>query len=586
MLNSHLISATRRPNSQGCYTEEPSQPASSRSFANNSKSWDSRLAEGHGEYGPGDGAAGRRPNDREKGEVHGCELRKGDAMTVPLPPEASATHPAPQGHSNLVGLLEFAARTYASRTAVRTTGEESLTWSELDLAGRRLAGKLAAAGVGRGDRVLVSLAPGPRFATVLSAVLRLGAVLVPTRHQAPAYELEWQIRDADPILVVADGRTADTVEQAGIAVMRLADLSGEDVPARPEERIDGSDTAFLLYTSGSTGRPKGIVCPHAAVLFAVRAIAERVGYRPGDIVWNRLPISFDYGLYQLLLCALAGAELVVPTSELSARELAEMRAARATVVPVVPALAQTLARLARRDRRPTEVRLFTNTGAALPPAHSAQLRTAFPGASVVLMYGMSECKRITVAPPDEDLVHPGSVGRPLPGTRLFIVDSAGVPLPPGETGEIVSAGPHVMAGYWRAPTETARRFRLAPDGLGMAVFTGDRGRLDEAGRLYFVGRDDDIFKYRGWRMSRTELEVVLADIPGVDAAAALPPGPDDRLCVWAETSLSPGQVLDGIRARLGPERTPDLCVVLDRLPLTAHGKVDAAALHRLARTQS
>ncbi|MFJ9623196.1 class I adenylate-forming enzyme family protein [Streptomyces sp. NPDC101181] len=507
-------------------------------------------------------------------------------MTVSIPPEAVAMRPAPQEHISLVGLLDFAARAHASQTAVRTAGAELLTWSELELTGQRIAGRLAAAGVGRGDRVVVSLAPGPRFAAVLSAVLRLGAILVPARHRATAYELEWQIRDADPVLVVAEGGTADEAERIGATVMRLTDLSGGDAPAAPSVQINGSETAFLIYTSGSTGRPKGIVCPHSAVLFAVRAIAKQVGYRLGDVVWNRLPVSFDYGLYQLFLCALTGAELVVPTGELSARELAEMRAVGATVVPVVPALALTLARLARRDRTPTGVRLFTNTGAALPPAHSAQLRTAFPGAGVVLMYGMSECKRITVAPPDEDLVHPGSVGGSLPGTRLFVVDAAGVPLPPGEIGEIVSAGPHVMAGYWHSPTETARRFRVAPDGQGMAVFTGDRGKLDEAGRLYFVGRDDDIFKYHGWRMSRTELEAVLADIPGVNAAAALPPGPDGRLCVWAETSLSPSQVLDGIRARLGPERTPDRCVVLDRLPLTAHGKIDVAALRQFAGTGS
>ncbi|MFI6698997.1 class I adenylate-forming enzyme family protein [Streptomyces sp. NPDC050509] len=506
-------------------------------------------------------------------------------MTVPPPAEAVALRPAPHAYTDLVGLLEFTARAHASRTAVRTTDEDSLTWSELDLAGRRLAGKLAACGVGRSDRVMVSLPPGPRFATALSAVLRLGAILVPARHNATSYELEWLIQDADPVVVVADGLSADAVEQAGAAVLRPADLHGDDTPALLAAQIDGADPALLLYTSGSTGRPKGIVCPHAAVLFAVRAIAERVGYRTGDVVWNRLPVSFDYGLYQLFLCALAGAELVVPTGELSARELANMRAARATVVPVVPALAQTLTRLARRDPRPTHVRLFTNTGAALTPAHTAQLRTAFPEAGIVLMYGMSECKRITVAAPDEDLVSPESVGRALPGTRLFIVDSAALPLPPGKTGEIVSAGPHVMGGYWRAPAETARRFRPSPDGHGKAVFTGDRGKLDDAGRLYFMGRDDDMFKHRGWRMSNTELEVVLTDIPGVEAAAALPPGPDGRLTVWAVTALTPSQVLNGVRARLGPERTPDCCIVLDSLPLTAHGKVDASELRRTTRMQ-
>ncbi|NJQ01090.1 class I adenylate-forming enzyme family protein [Streptomyces zingiberis] len=505
-------------------------------------------------------------------------------MTVS--PSTEGLRPAPPAFSDLAGLLEFAARAHAARSAVRTTDGNSLTWSELGLAGRRLSGALAAAGVGRGDRVIVSLAPGPGFATALLAVLRLGAVLVPARHSATAYELEWLVRDADPAVAVADGPAAGLIEQTGVAVLRPADRYGEETSTPAAAPIEGTDPALLLYTSGSTGRPKGIVCPHAAVLFAVRAIADRVDYHSDDIVWNRLPFSFDYGLYQLFLCALAGAELVVPTAELSARELVQIRAARATVVPVVPALAHTLLRLALRDPEPTHVRLFTNTGAALRPARTAQLRTAFPGAGIVLMYGMSECKRITVAAPDEDLISPGSVGRALPGTRLFIVDSAARPLPPGETGEIVSAGPHVMDGYWHAPVETALRFRPSPDGQGKAVFTGDRGRLDHSGRLYFLGRDDDMFKHRGWRMSSTELEAVLSDIPGVEAAAALPPEPEGRLTVWAVTALTPGQVLDGVRERLGHERTPDRCIVLGRLPLTAHGKVDTSELRRTAATQS
>ncbi|GAA3434170.1 class I adenylate-forming enzyme family protein [Kutzneria kofuensis] len=479
---------------------------------------------------------------------------------------------------NVVAVLDQAAARHGARPAVRdATGR--WTWAELDQASQRVARALGARGIGPGSRVLSIAPPGRDFAALLFGTMRAGASLIPARPDASAFELDHIRADAAPALVVgSDDRPTPAVPVTTLLRQGSEDRSG---PSPAGSLIAGDQECLLLYTSGSTGRPKGIVCPHASVAFAVRAIGERLGYRPDDVVWNRLPMCFDYGLYQLFLCALAGAELVTPPGVMSAAELVALREAGASVLPIVPTAGDLLARLAVRDRRPTNVRLVTNTGAALTGPLAERVRLAFPDVAVVCMYGMTECKRITIADPDEDLAHPATVGRPLPGTRVLVVDAEGRNQPPGAPGEIVAVGPHVMAGYWNSPQETARRFRPAPDTGEPAVFTGDRGYLDPDGRLYFLGRDDDVFKHRGWRMSTLELETALLDIPDVRAAAALPPDAAGTLTVWAVTSLPADHVRDALAERLGAARAPDRCVVLPELPQTPNGKVDRAALRAL-----
>ncbi|MFI9504938.1 class I adenylate-forming enzyme family protein [Nocardia sp. NPDC052566] len=480
---------------------------------------------------------------------------------------------------DIVLQLDRTAQLYGHCRGI-TDDHGTWTWREVARFSELVVEGLVERGVHPGDRVLSVLPSGREFVAVLFGVLRLGAVLVPANGAASQFELDWLIDDAEPVIVVTD-----RIGVSGVPVVAPAELLDDRMPISASVRspLDRDDAiGLLLYTSGSSGRPKGIVCRHRAIAFATSAIAQRLCYTHRDVVWTRLPLSFDYGLYQIFLCAFSGAELVLPAGHAAADELTLLRNSGATVVPVVPTLAQMLARLAARDTRPVAVRLFTNTGAALVGKDAQHLRAGFPTAALVCMYGMSECKRITIAEPDEDLTYPGTVGRALPGTRLWIVDEAGIPLRTGQIGEVVVAGPHVMDGYWRAPEQTAQRFRPGPDDAGPALFTGDKGYLDSAGRLYFVGRDDDLFKRRSWRMCTQELETAMLDVPGVEAAAAVPPGPEGVLTVWAVTRRTPAEVLRELTDRLGAARTPDRCVVVAELPRTANGKIDRAALSATA----
>ncbi|MEW9533747.1 class I adenylate-forming enzyme family protein [Microbispora sp. NPDC049125] len=477
-------------------------------------------------------------------------------------------------------LLAGAAATWPSATAVRDA-RGAWTYAGLDAESRAVAAWLAGQGVGPGERVLVRIGNRREVAAILYGLARLGAVFVPINPAMKRFHLERIFHDAEPVLAVTADAEAGALREFATCPVHGVDalwsaLDRTAVP--PVVDVPAGDVAQLIYTSGSTSLPKAVVSPHRAVTFAARAIGRRLGYRQGDVVFTAVPLSFDYGLYQIFLATLAGAELFVAPDAAQPRLLSLIRQAGATVVPLVPSLGEMLIRLSARGGGPTAVRMFTNTGAALTPPVIAGLRAAFPGAGIVPMYGITECKRATILEPDGDLVRPGSVGTALPGTEVLILDAEGRPLPPGEVGEIAVRGPNVMDGYWRAPEMTAQRFR-ADETTGEVTFhTGDYGRMDRDGHLYFEGRRDDMFKRRGTRMSVIEIEAAALDVPGVTAAAVLPPEGTRDLVMYATGDITGEALLRRLAERLEDAKVPAECHILPALPLTDNGKVDKRTL--------
>ncbi|MFJ9062039.1 AMP-binding protein [Streptomyces sp. NPDC102409] len=482
-------------------------------------------------------------------------------------------------------LLDEATAEHPDAPAV-ADGTGRWTYQELTAWSHAVDAWLQAQGVGHGDRVLVQLASTRELVALLYGTARRGAVLVPVNTGMKDFHLEAVVGNAEPSLViVADpavsriSALADPVPVLGLEEVWQAVTDLRDKEARGDGApVHSDDLAVLVYTSGSTAAPKAVVCPHGRMVFATEAINLELGYRPDDVVFCRFPISWDYGLYKVLLTAAGRSELVLADGESDLVLLRRIRETGATVVPVVPSLATMICALAAREpRQDSTVRMFTNTGAALPKATADGLRAAFPGSEVVIQFGQTECKRVSVLPPDQQDARPESVGRPLPGTRAFAVDVEGNRLPPRQTGEIVVEGPHVMPGYWRAPEQTARAFRPAPDG-GLRLHTGDFGHVDEDGFLYYEGRRDDMFKHKGVRMSTTEIEAAAADVPGVRAAAVLPPAPGRDLAVFAEGDIDPHVLLRELSLRLEPAKVPGVSRVVGELPLTAHGKHDRKQL--------
>ncbi|MEU6705568.1 class I adenylate-forming enzyme family protein [Streptomyces wuyuanensis] len=491
-------------------------------------------------------------------------------------------------HADLLhDLLDRAAAQWPERPAV-TSGEHSLSYRELDAASRRLAAWLYDSGLRRGDR-LVFCAPGSTAQSALVYAASRAAVAFSLLHeQVRGIQLDHVLDDCEPALLVTDDpdsraaaqrRGVRTATTEAVAALTFADAPAPDAPRPGPLAVD---PVCLIYTSGTTSLPKAVVTTHQQLTFSVEAIQTVLGYRPQDVVYSPLPLSFDYGLYQLFVSTRAGARVVIGRpAEVGPALLGNLVRAGATVLAAVPSVADALARLlsrARQDKPP--LRLLTNTGAAMPAGTLQALRSALPALRVQLMFGLTECKRATIMPPDGDLDRPGSSGRALPGTEVFVVDDDGRRRPAGEVGEIVVRGPNVMAGYWRRPELTAQRFRRV-EGLLPQLHTGDYGWVDEEGFLYFDGRRDDIYKENGFRVSATEVEAAARRVPGVGAAAVLPPqGPAPAL-LFAVGRLPSAEVLQGMREQIEEFKIPRHCLVVDSLPLTGNGKVDRKALAAL-----
>jgi acyl-CoA synthetase (AMP-forming)/AMP-acid ligase II len=444
-------------------------------------------------------------------------------------------------------------------------GTDTMTFAQLDQASRRVASWLVSRGVRRGDRVIAALPPSTAVPALLYGCSLIGAVYSLLHDNAPSSVVQHVVADAEPKLLLGP----DELHEAVTAELR-------DLPPPPLV----VDPISLIYTSGSTGAPKAVVSTHAQVTFAVQAIQSQLAYRSDDVVFCALPLAFDYGLYQLFLGAVSGARVELGSgTDVGPQLVGKLIASGTTVLPAVPALAGGLATmLSRRSGQLPQIRLLTNTGAAMPESVLAVLREKISGLRVQLMYGLTECKRATIMPPDEDLNRPGSSGKALPGTEVYAVDAGGSRLPPGEVGEIVVRGPHVMAGYWRQPELTEQRFPR-DHGLFPVLRTGDYGWLDEDGYLYFAGRRDDQYKEHGIRVGIAEVEAAAHRVPGVDAAAVVPPVGDALgATLVVVTRLSPGEVLAAMRAEMEELKIPRTCHVVQRLPLTRNGKVDRAEL--------
>ena len=459
-------------------------------------------------------------------------------------------------------ILEQAAIRQPDAVAVRDI-EGAWTYAELSRCSREYAAGLTAIGVQSGDRVLIRAVAERWVLAAVYACSRIGAIAVPLSPELRPGQWERIVADAEPAAVLRE--PPDVTAQAPVST----DGAGPGSPI------------LFLYTSGSTGDPKAVMCPHRAVVFAARAIEARLGYRADDVILCRLPLSFDYGLYQTFLAAMAGAELVLRDARHDGGLMATIRQYDVTVVPLVPSLATMLIQLGKRGIAPS-VRLVTNTGQELPPVQIDGLRRIFPACSVQLMYGTTECKRVTIAEPDADLVRPGSVGTALPGTSVRIVDSAGRRVAPGVEGQIVVSGPHLMSGYWKDDALTAQTYRPDPE-LGVSLlYTGDYGHLDHEGHLYFHGRRDHLFKLRGIRTSVAEIEDATRRVPHVTDAAVIPPQHGRDAVLFVVSPLDGGEVLRRLRDRLEPGKVPAICRVLPSLPLGSTGKVDRSALRRLA----
>lgn len=480
-------------------------------------------------------------------------------------------------------------------------GPVALTYREADRCMAQIAAALDRSGLKKGDRLLVVSANRTEIPLLVFAALRLGVVFTILHEQVRPLAFERIVESCAPSLIMLDPGASELRQSTGaIPVVWLGgdeNATGSDptfdawsaataeAEAAQWPEVNPDDLAFLVFTSGSTGNPRGVMLTHANVCFVCEAIQRRLAYGAGDRIGIFLPLSFDYGLYQIFYAAMTGAAVYIGTPAQAGPGLARLLADEGiTILPGVPTLFGGLAKMLRY--RPVELpalRQLTNTGDHLPRALIDDFRELLPNAEVYPMYGLTECKRVSILRPSEIDAKRDSVGRALDGTEVFAVDSEGRRLPPGEVGEWVVRGPHVSPGYWRAPEETAKRFRIWPETGETVLFSGDQGHVDAEGFLFFHARSDFMIKHKGHRLSPVELEEAACRLPEVETAGCVKDETRNELCLFVGTGgreLTESRVIDVLRAVLEPVKVPNRVIILDALPKTANQKVDRKALRQ------
>ncbi|WP_167538389.1 amino acid adenylation domain-containing protein [Streptomyces albofaciens] len=461
--------------------------------------------------------------------------------------------------TTVVELFAAQARRTPDATAVRH-GDTVLTYRELSERVARIAAQLRADGAGPGQLVALVLRRDPDLPAALLAVQSTGAAYLPLDPTLPPRRIAALLADARPLLVV---RNDD-----GLTV-----TAGAEDPAHVPE-----NTAYVIYTSGSTGRPKGVVVPHGALVNLVLALRRQLAVGAADRVLAASPAGFDMSKPELYLPLVTGAAMVL-ADQGALRDPDELSALldrhRVTVMQATPSLWQAL--VTRRPDRLRRIRAVIG-GEPVP----AELARALSGltASLLACYGPTETTVwSTTHPAGRAATGWVPLGRPLWNTRCHVLDTRLRPVPPGVTGELYLAGAGVATGYLHRPGLTATRF--VPDPFGPAGHrmyrTGDLASWTADGVLRFHGRTDDQVKIRGHRIELGEIEAVLTRHEDVEAAAVAvhDRSADDRRLVGyvtpAEADLR--SVGAHLARHLPDYMTPARLVALDRLPLSANGKL-------------
>jgi acyl-CoA synthetase (AMP-forming)/AMP-acid ligase II len=509
----------------------------------------------------------------------------------------------PERHATAVSVLREAARVNGDVEAyVEPAGareRRSLTFAQWDRAADGAAGYLAGRGVQKGDVVCLLLPSCIDYAVVYAALQRLGAITSGINPRMGAGELASVLERAAPVLLVVDPEAAATPETPGLAQATRAEVAaacaGEPPSSWPDLRAE--DPVAVVWTSGTTGRPKGAVFDHANLAAVARG--TDVLSQPGD---RRLsPLPFAHVAYMTRAwdeIAHGVTTVITPTPWRADDAIRIIDAERITVgqgVPTQWALILASDELARADL--SSLRVVSTGAARMSATMIAEVRRRF-GVPVVVRYTSTESSLGTgtsLASTDDEVAT--TVGRPVAGVELAVVDDAGAPLAPGSIGRVMLRSPAVMRGYWghgpgrgRSVTELidadATASVLAADGW---LTTGDFGLLTPGGNLQLAGRAHERYIRGGYNVYPAEVEEALATHPAV-ARAAVVGAPDDVLgeIGVAVVVASPGHEpeLAALRAhcagQLADYKAPDALVVVDELPLTPMMKVDPVRLGDLA----
>jgi malonyl-CoA/methylmalonyl-CoA synthetase len=493
-------------------------------------------------------------------------------------------------NANFYAAIEAANRGRLQHDLLETETGRTFTYGDLAGESARYANVLTGLGARRGDRIAVLVEKSPASLFLYLGCLRAGLVYVPLNTAYQRGELSYFLDDAEPRVIVCRPQAADLIQDLYGGRSQIFTLDEDGGGAAAESGHDFAtvemqpgDSAVIIYTSGTTGRSKGAVVTHRNLASNARVLVNYWKFGATDVLLHALPMFHVHGLFVVNHCALlAGAKLLWHGKfdvKLVIRDLA-----RASVMMGVPTFYNRLLSESTFTRAScNNVRLFVSGSAPL------QLETfkdfeARTGKTILERYGMSEAGMISSNPLAGER-RGGTVGFPLPGISVRIVDERDRPVENGVIGAIQVKGDNVFAGYWRMPDKTREEFTA--DGY---FRTGDVGVFDRDGYLSIVGRAKDLIISGGYNVYPREIELVLDAIPGVAESAVIGvPHPDFGEAVTAvvvaqkNVRLDPAAVIGAVKNTLANYKVPKTVHFVDDLPRSAMGKVQKALLRERFR---
>jgi long-chain acyl-CoA synthetase len=485
--------------------------------------------------------------------------------------------------ANLATILTDAAGRDAAADALKLD-DAALSYGLLDEGAARIAGLLAERGVGPGDRVGVMLPNVPYFAVVYYGILRLGAVVVPMNVLLKAREVGYYLSDPGAKVVFAWHDFAEAAragaEEAGAELILVEPGGFEQLvaAAAPQAEVAdraGDDTAVILYTSGTTGTPKGAELTHDNLRRNATAAGGLFGLGAQDVTLGALPLFHSFGQTCALNATIAaGATLTLIPRFDPGKALEIIERDRVSVFEGVPTMyGALLHHPGAEDADTSSLRVCASGGSAMPVEVMRAFEERF-GCHVLEGYGLSETSPVaSFNHPDRER-KPGSIGTPIEGVRMRVVDDDGGDVPEGEVGEIVIRGHNVMKGYWERPEATEDAIR---DGW---FHTGDMARVDEDGYFFIVDRKKDLIIRGGYNVYPREVEEVLYEHPAVREAAVVGL-PHDGLGeeVGAAVALKEGHEATAeelqayVRDNVAAYKYPRRVWFVDELPKGPTGKI-------------
>jgi amino acid adenylation domain-containing protein len=485
-------------------------------------------------------------------------------------------------------------------------GDQRFTYQQINQSANHLASALLGMGIKRQDRVVIFLDNSAESVISLFGILKAGAIFIMLNPTMKSKKLNYILKDSGARALITQTSKGRIISEALNGVPDLKHIfwlgrsnqlpkknlstitfhSWDDIfstlcamryacPVGPEDPTGALccpsidlDLATIIYTSGSTGEPKGVMSAHYNVVAAAKSIIQYLENVEDDIILDTLPLSFDYGLYQVLMAFLFGGTVVLERSfSFPYKTMEKLVEERVTGFPIVPTMAAILLQME------TLSKFIRN------------LQALFPYVRIYSMYGLTECKRVSYLPPEELNRRANSVGIPMPNEEVFIVDEDGKEVGPGEVGELVIRGSNVMQGYWNSPEETVQTFRPGRYRGESLLYTGDLFRKDEEGFLYFVARKDDLIKTKGERVSPKEIENILYEMEGVAESAVI--GVPDKIFGQAikafivkdsKNELTEKRVMRYCSKNLEPFMIPKYIEFIDSFPKSQSGKIDKKQL--------